>query len=166
MKVETYKIKDWEETETGLLIAENEDWLLVKHIPVDYVVDGYKLYKKSFIESRVNTEEERQKEKVLGLKGVSTDLPEGFVFSDAIGLLSWVEAHYDMFEFQGYEESELTYGKLLEADGDKLVIDSIAADGTVDYGYPYHEGVGEIRVISFETDYHTSIRLLWKDAMG
>ena len=51
MKVETYKIKGWREKETGLLIAENEEWVLVKHIPVDYMVDGYKLYQKKFIKN-------------------------------------------------------------------------------------------------------------------
>ena len=48
MKVESFKIIDWEDSEQGLLITENENWILVKHIPVDYVVDGYKLYKKGF----------------------------------------------------------------------------------------------------------------------
>ena len=167
MKVETYTIKDWEDQETGLLIAENEDWLLVRHIPVDYVVDGYKLYKKSFIESRVTTDQERQVEKVLGLRKISMDIPNGFVFSDTIGLLSWVESNYDMFEFQGKDESELTYGKLIEDNDDQgLVIDWIAPDGTVDYDYVHEEAVSEIRVITFETDYHISMRLLWKDVMG
>ena len=40
MKIEAFKIKGWSVKETGLVVAENEDWLLVKHIPIDYVVDG------------------------------------------------------------------------------------------------------------------------------
>ncbi len=42
MKIESYKIKGWRETETGIVISENEDWILVNHI-VDYVLDGFKL---------------------------------------------------------------------------------------------------------------------------
>lgn len=49
MRVERFEIQDWEEPQTVLLLAENEEWVLVKHIPVDFVVDGYKLYKKQFI---------------------------------------------------------------------------------------------------------------------
>lgn len=52
MKVETYKIAGWKEKETGLLISENEDWILVKHIPVDYVIDGFKLYRKKAVKKR------------------------------------------------------------------------------------------------------------------
>ncbi len=29
MRVENYKFKDWEDSEQGLLIAENKDWILV-----------------------------------------------------------------------------------------------------------------------------------------
>jgi hypothetical protein len=32
-KAETYKVTDWEDSESGLLIAENEDSILVKLIP-------------------------------------------------------------------------------------------------------------------------------------
>ena len=30
MIVETFKVKDWEDSDSGLLIAENENWILVK----------------------------------------------------------------------------------------------------------------------------------------
>ena len=59
MKVEKYKIKDWDDSESGLLVSENDDWILVKHIPVDYVIDGYRLYKKEFIENRISTKNEK-----------------------------------------------------------------------------------------------------------
>ena len=52
MKVETYRVTGWEDVERGLIVAENDEWLLVKHIPIDYIVDGYKLYRKAFIASR------------------------------------------------------------------------------------------------------------------
>ena len=53
LKVESYKIKGWKAIPRGLLIAENEKWILVKNIPVDYVVDGYKLYQKRYITKRI-----------------------------------------------------------------------------------------------------------------
>lgn len=165
MKVENYKIKDWEDSEQGLLIAENEDWILVKHIPVDYVIDGYRLYKKEFIAKRLRTEKEEQIEKVLTLKNIESDLPKNFKFKDTIGLLDWVESAYGIFEFQDDDETELFYGKKNRVEDDILIIDMIKSDGSVETNYDYEFDLSDIRVITFETDYHLSIRLLWKDKL-
>lgn len=165
MKVENYKILDWEDSEQGLLIAENNDWILVKHIPVDYVVDGYKLYKKEFVEERLRTEKEEKIEKVLKLKNIDLELPKNFEFLDTIGLLNWVESNYGIFEFQDEVETELFYGKINRIEEEILVIDMIKSDGSVEVNYDYEFDINEIRVMTFETDYHTSIQLLWKDKL-
>lgn len=165
MKVENYKIVGWEDSEQGLLIAENEDWILVKHIPVDFVVDGFRLYKKEFVEERLRTEKEEQVELVLKLKKIDIELPETFEFSDTIGLLNWVESKYGIFEFQDENETELFYGKINRVEKDVLVIDMIKSDGSVEINYDYEFDISDIRVLTFETDYHTSIQLLWKDKL-
>lgn len=36
-----------EDDETGMLLFENDEWILVKHIPVDYQIDGFKIYNKN-----------------------------------------------------------------------------------------------------------------------
>jgi len=35
MKVETFKIDNWEKNQTGLVVAEDKNWVLVRHIPSD-----------------------------------------------------------------------------------------------------------------------------------
>ncbi len=166
MKVEKYKIKDWENCETGLLIAENEDWILVKHIPVDYVIDGYKVYKKEFIEAREYSIDEKKIEKVLKLKKIELNMPLDFKFSDTIGLLKWIEKKYGVFEFQDEEETEVFYGKINRIEDGKLIIDMINSDGSVEAGYDYKYDIDNIRVLAFESDYHSSIRLLWIDKVN
>jgi len=163
MRVENYEIKDWEDSEQGLLITENEDWILVKHIPVDYVVDGYKLYKKEFVDKRLRTEKEEQIEKVLILKSIKTESPKNFKFADTTGLLVWVESVYGIFEFQDHDETELFYGKKNRIEENILKIDMIKSDGSVETNYDFEFDINDIRVITFETDYHLSIQLLWKD---
>jgi len=151
-----------ERPEQGLVISENNDWVLVKHIPVDYVIDGFRLYKKAFIEKRMRSDKEIQIEKVLNLKKVSTEAPKEFIFTDTIGFLRWVEEKYGIFEFQDYDDTELTYGKVNKVDNNMLIIDMIKSDGTVEVEYDYEYDLNEIRAITFETDYHISIQLLWK----
>ena len=163
MKVESYQVEDWDDVEHGLLVSENDEWILVKHIPVDYQIDGYRLYRKSFIESRLRSDEEELVEKVLKLKGIKTEAPNNFNFSDTIGLLKWVEETYGLYEFQDDDEEELYYGKTSRIIGNNLTIHMIKVDGSVEKDYDDSFKLNEIRAITFETDYHLSIGLLWKD---
>ncbi len=165
MKVEKFKIIGWEDPEKGLVIDENENWILVKHIPVDYIVDGYKVYKKEFIETREHSQSEKEIEKVLRLKNVKIDKPDDFQFSDTVGILEWVEKKYGLFEFQDKEESELFYGKINRIEDGKLIIDMIDSNGLVETNYDYKFEIEGIRIIAFESDYHSSIRLLWIDKL-
>ena len=160
MKVEKFKIKGWKKKETGIVISENEDWILVKHIPNDYVVDGYKIYNKTFIKRRKPISEEDNLTIVLKLKNVNLNIPDNFKFSSTLDLLKWSEKKYGLFEFQDDSETELFYGKLNKILGNEFVIDMILSDGTFENKYEFNFLIDKIRVITFETDYFESIRLL------
>lgn len=165
MKVESYKIKGWKAKETGLLIAENEDWVLVKYIPVDYLVDGYKLYNKKYIKKRITKGKEAKIKRVLELKKVEAVAPKNFKFATVIELLKWSEKTYGLFEFQEKEGDELFYGKINHVENDVLIIDMILSNGTIEKEYDYDFLSSEIRAIAIETDYFESIRLLMSDKM-
>lgn len=162
MTVETFYVKGWEEAEAGFVIEENQDWVLVRHIPVDYMVDGYRLYNKEFIVKRERKSNEKQIEKVLTLKQITKKKPEGFSFGTTEETLRWSEKKYGLFEFQEEEEGELFYGKISEIENDFFLMQMIMDDGTVEKDDQEYR-LSEIRTISFETDYFKSIRLLWLD---
>ena len=86
-KVESYKIKGWKDKETGVLISENEDWILVNHIPADYALDGFKLYRKKFVKKRISGASEKQIERVLNLKNKKTPELKDFEFNDVLATL-------------------------------------------------------------------------------
>lgn len=165
MKVETYKIKGWKEAEKGLLISENEDWILVKPIPVDFLVDGFKLYAKKYVKKRKSKTKESQIERVLTLKKISLSEPDGFKFGSTIDLLKWVENKFGLFEFQDDSEQELFYGKINTINDNSLMIDMIQSDGSVEEKYDHTFKIDEIRSITFMTDYFESICLLMKDEL-
>jgi len=158
-KVETYKIKGWKETETGLLIAENKKWILVKHIPGDYVVDGYKLYRKKFVKKRTSKSAEKNIRQVLKLKKVKAKMPKKFKFKFRL-----LERNYGLFEFQDHIQSELFYGKISKIKNRKLTIDMIGPDGKIEKNYDFKFPLRNIRSITFKTDYFESIRLLMKSS--
>ncbi len=163
MKVETFKIKGWKEKVTGILISENENWILVNHIPVDYALDGFKLYRKKFIKKRISGASEKKVERVLNLKNKKTPELKDFKFNDVLNTLKWSEKTYGLFEFQDKKETELFYGKINRAENDNLIIDMIKSNGQIENDYDFEFSLNKIRSITFETDYFESIRLLMTD---
>jgi len=163
MKVESYKIKGWKEKETGVLISENEDWILVNHIPADYALDGFKLYRKRFVKKRISETSEKQIERVLNLKGKKAPELKEFVFNNVLETLKWSEKKYGLFEFQDKAETELFYGKINRTENDILIIDMVKSNGQIEIDYDFEFSLNKIRSITFETDYFESIRLLMAD---
>ena len=162
--IETYNINGWEDDETGMLLSENDSWILVKHIPVDYQIDGFKIYNKKWVEQRNSGEKEAQIERVLKLKGITTDNPE-INLGSALEILTQLESKYGLFEFQDDDGEELFYGKLDKIDGDDFTINMVDSTGGIIENYEFDFSFEEIRSITFETDYFESIRLLMNDNM-
>lgn len=163
MNVESFEVEGWEELQTGITLLENDEWLLVKHIPYDYLQDGYKLYNKQFIKRRINSSNERFIERVLQLRKTRIDLPIDFKFSDTIGLLTWSQNKFGLFEFQDDDETALSYGRINSILDNTLIIDFIDSKGMVEEDYNYEFEIDQIRTISFQSDYFHSIQVLWID---
>ncbi|MEM7183162.1 MAG: hypothetical protein AAF518_19785 [Spirochaetota bacterium] len=167
LQVETFHIKDWEESYSGLVLAENDSWVLVQHIPMDYAIDGYRLYRKEFVVHRERGEWETRIEKVLSLKNTKAKPPEGFAFSNTLAVLQKIEENYGLFEFQDTSEGEVFYGKLKEVkDKHLFTIDFINPDGSVDHEFTYDFDLRKLITITFLSDYFHSMVLLWKDGLG
>lgn len=165
MKVESYKIKGWKGKERGLLIDENEDWILVKHIPIDYVVDGYKIYKKSAVKKRKSKAKEAKIAKVLKLKNTNVSSPNTFNFSKEIEILEWSEKQYGLFEFQTKKE-ESFYGKIHSKSEAYFTIDAISPEGNIEAGFSYDFKSKDVIAITVESDYFDAIRLLMNDHLS
>ena len=163
MLVETYKIKGWKKRETGLLVAENKDWILVKYIAEDYLIDGYKLFQKKYIKKRTTGPEEKLQARVLKLKKIKATKPKKFKFGTLPNVLRWVEKTYGLFEFQDNEEKELFFGKISQFNGDDLIIDMINTEGGIEKNENWVFSAKKIRSITFDSDYFKSLILLMND---
>ena len=165
-KVEYIELNGWDETSvSGLWLAENDEWLLLHHIPVDYIIDGYVLIAKQHIRSRRAKKKHKEFELVLQLKGVKPEVPLGFSFSNTIGLLRWVESTYGLIHFMEVAEEESAFlGWLNEADVVHFWIDTLEPNGTVaareQEEMPFV--ISEVCLISFADDYSESLKLLWQ----
>ncbi|MBF9141409.1 hypothetical protein [Hymenobacter properus] len=162
-RVEYVQLAGWQTDEVGLWVAENEDWLLLRSIPADYVVDGYALIVKKHIVSRRPHRGRKQVEQVLKLKGIQPGVPPGFVFLDLVDMMRWVERQYGLVEFADEEESTF-FGWVKETDAVHLWVDTLGPDCTVsvrdDDNPPFM--LSEIQLLRFDTDYFNSMKLLWQ----
>ena len=159
MKVERYTIKNIKDKQRGLLIAEDENWILIKHIPVDYAIDGYKVFSKKFVQKRKSKGKEKQIEQVLRLRNIEANKPNGFEFGTAMEILQWCEKKYGQFEFKDRDE-DIVIGRIKTFIKNGMTIDFINTDGSVDLNFDYEFSIDEIRVITFEADYFNAIQLL------
>lgn len=162
MNVESFTIDNWDDQRGGIILAENDDWLLVMNAS-DYNPDGYSIYKKEFLKNRMNGEEERLVERVVYLKNINPIIPDGFEFSNTLGHLKWCQDKYGVFEFQDDDDAELFYGRINRVMDNSLMIDFIDSKGNIDTDYDYEFDLNQIRVISFGSAYFEAIRLLWLD---
>ena len=161
--VEYVQLAGWEVDEVGLWLAENDDWLLLKHIPNDYVVDGYVLIIKEHTVSRKPHRNRKQVEQVLKLKMIAADIPVGFQFLDLQDMMRWVEQQYGLIEFTDEEECTF-FGWVNEADAVHLWVDTLSPNCTLqvrDNDKPPFV-LSEIQLISFDNNYFNSLKLLWQ----
>ena len=162
-RVEYVQIAGWEADVVGLWLAENQDWLLLRSIPVDYVVDGYVLVVKEHIVSRKPHRDRKQVEQVLKLKGIQPEVPPNFTFLKLVDMMGWVEQYYGLVEFTDKEECTF-FGWVNEADAVHLWMDTLSANCTMrmrDDGNPPFV-LSEIQLLHFDTDYFNSLKLLWQ----
>lgn len=156
LKVETYKIKGWRNEVSGLLIDENEEWILVHHIPVDSKIDGFKIYAKKFVEQRISSDKEKGVENALKEKQFAATKPTGFEFGSVVKILGWIEDKFGLFGFQDNIENEMFYGQLVSVIDNLFKIEQVAGNGKTDDDYEFD--LNEIRSISFMTEYFESLR--------
>jgi len=165
MLVESYKIKGWKNQPCGLLVDENDDWILIRNIEVDYLVDGYLLINKNHVEKRTTKGEEKRIKKVLKLKNVKPVAPEGFKFKSTLKMMLWTEKNNGLVEFNDQEEGQTFYAYINRYSKKSFIIDLVDVDGNLDENFQYEFKLKRIRTIGFGSDYFNSIVLLLEDKL-
>ena len=166
-RVEYVQLNGWESTLNGLWLAENAEWLLLRYVPVDYVVDGYVLVAKAHIAARGSEKKHRQVAQVLKLKGVKAAVPLAFQFAGLLETFRWLEQRYGLLHF--YEEEQCAIlGWVNEADAVHFWLDSLEPTGLVAAREPDEPPfeIAAVQVVCFADDYSESLKLLWRHKQG
>jgi hypothetical protein len=152
------KFSDRKEPIYGFVIDYNNDWTLMRYNPVDYVLDGYIIFKHKNIEGFRRSADEKFREKVIKLKGLEPTKNDVIPITDLATILEYLTTKFGVFQFQTKSETACYLGKLKSIDSKKLVIDYLNPKGKWDKQMTFRPG--DIRVIEFETDYIKSLHLV------
>ncbi len=166
MNVESFKVKGWSKHVTAVIISENENWILARHVISDYIIDGYVLYKKKYVRNRVCGPYESLLMDIFKLRNVSTKIPKGFQFGKTSELLTWVEDKYGISMFQDGDDSSISIAKITKMKKKKFKIDLIKSDGTLKEDYDYGFSFKKVRLIIFDSNYYNSMALLYKNKVS
>ncbi|MFH0895553.1 MAG: hypothetical protein V2A54_14035 [Bacteroidota bacterium] len=152
------KFTDREEPIYGFVIDYNDDWTLMKNNPVDYVIDGYIIFRHKNIESFRRSAEEKFRERVIKLKGLEPTDKEAIPLTDLETILQHLTKHFGVFQVSTKSETACYLGRLKSIDNKKLIMDDLNPKGKWDGQMEFR--TGDIRMIEFDSDYINSLKLV------
>ena len=160
MKVETYTIEGWKEKVTGIVLDENDNWILINEVPVDYLPDGFSLINKNHLSKRKTTKLDQQTALVLKLKKYKPELAKKFKFGSVSKMTKWIENQYGLIQFQDEHEDSLEIGVVDRIKKNTMNLLFLKTNGKFVKKYTYEYEIDKIRKISFDSDYLYSLSLL------
>ncbi len=152
------RFTDRKESIRGFVIDHNDEWILMKHNPVDYVIDGCIIVRNKNIRVISREKEEKFVEKIMILKGVKLTYLDVIPLTGIVGILTYLTQYFKVFQFEKRAESSCYLGKLSALDSRHLVMDSMNPQGQWDG--QIHCRPKDIRVIEYNTDYINSLKLV------
>ena len=152
----TLEFSDIKNSFSGFLLDFNEDWILLRNNPVDYVIDGFVILKNKNLEAIISNEDNLFLEKVIRLKKIK--LTNEFIIPllSLENILTFLTEKYGLFQIATKRKSAVYLGRLTEINENELYIEFLNFKGVFD-GEIFFKPK-KIRVIEFDTDYVNSLK--------
>ena len=149
-------IKRWTEELQGLFCIENEDWVVLKAVYSDFIMDGILLINKKYISSIKREEKEEFKEKVLFItnKPNITTCPELFNNPDLFTTLS---ANKTLIQIHLHKEFEFFVGIIIKVNDNSIVLKLLNPKGIWLKNDTKNFDKDKIRIIHVGADYAHSL---------
>lgn len=152
------KFKDRKIPIYGYVVDYNDDWTLMKYNPVDYIIDGYIIFRHKNIEGFRRDLEEKWIEKVINLKGLQPTDKDIIPLVDLETILQYLTENFGVFQVYTKSVTTCYLGRLKSIDKKKFIMDNLSPKGKWDGQITFKNN--DIRVIEFDTDYINSLKLL------
>lgn len=146
---------------SGIILNYSEEWVLLRHNPVDYVIDGFILLRRKHITSVTRGKWERFKDELFSKKKGARDKAPKVPIESIEEILTYLTRKYGVFMFDMRSDSTCWLGRVKYIKGSRLKIDDMGTRGEWTKNMPEFI-LGNIRSISFDNDYVNSLMLVSK----
>lgn len=152
------KFSDRKNPICGYVVDYNDNWTLMKYNPVDYVIDGFVIFRNKNIDGFKRGSDEKWVEKVINLKGLQPTDKDIIPLINLEAILQYLTDNFGVFQVYTKSETACYLGRLKSIDEKTLVMDNLNPRGKWDGQIKFK--TNEIRVIEFDTDYINSLKLV------
>ena len=156
-KLISIEFSDRKDIISGFLLDYNEDWILLKTNPADYLVDGYTIVKNKRIEEIYQDEVEEFAEAVISLKGITPVYGKNIPLDNIQQIFSYLSSEYELFAFTKRSEKTIYPGRLIDVNDKNIRIEWIDTRATWIGERKFK--LDKIRTIEFDNDYLNSLKL-------
>lgn len=153
----SFKYRDRKKIISGYLIDFNDDWTLIKHNPVDYIIDGYMILKTNMILKCKRGDYEEFREKVLIAKNIKVTENDIFPISNLSETLQLISDRFGAFKIEKKDDSLCYIGKFIKLTKENLIIQEM--DTKAKWVECMQHKLKSIRIIEFDIDYNNSLML-------
>lgn len=142
----------------GYVVDHNDEWTLMKYNPVDYIINGYIIFRHKNIEGFRRDTDEKWREKIMNLKGLQPTDKDIIPLADLETILKYLTDNFGIFQVYTKPETKCYLGRLKSIDKKELVIGNLNPKGKWEGKTKFRPA--DIRVIEFDTDYINSLKLV------
>lgn len=148
---------------SGFVIDQNRDWILLKHNPNNFMLDGYIIVRHRNIESFDRKKTDLFKERVLKLKNLQPIERDIIPMTDLCTILDQLTKKFGVFQLRQKKGKDSFLGALASYGDKSFVIDPLLPNGKWGKKTLFFEK--DLRTIQFATDYIDSLMLVNSDNM-
>lgn len=152
MKIESFKVKGWVDRIFGIVIKENEDWIVLKQVQLDFSPGDLLLLKKKYCKKRRYGVQEKIFMGKVTWEVDDSCLPKSFEFRNTMDQLKWLEKELGIIQFQDGNRSALSTGYLYKIKKKKFKIDLLKTNGTLFEAYDFKYKMSKVRVIVLKSE--------------
>lgn len=155
-KLVSIEFSDRKKSIRGYLLAFTEDWLLLEHNVIDYLLDGYVFINRSHVALCEQTDKEIWVEKVIRWKGTTITTAPPIPMTNIETILRYLTEHFGFFSIEQRSDQYMYVGKWATGTQKQFVIDWLKPRAVWDGQQRVNKA--SVRVIGFGSDYLAALQ--------
>lgn len=148
-----FSVIEKDEIITGLVIDYNDDYTIIAYNPVDYVIDGFMIFRNRIVEKYM-VDENIIKQKIINKKGINSEL---FFELTSSSILNYFFKNNLIFSIE-ISNGSYFIGKINSMDND--IICFLPLSNSAEWKEEVIINIADIDIIEFKTDYIESLCLI------